>query len=70
MVEVTGAKRILVVEDNPALSKALVDKLTNEGFAVLHARDGEEGFNMALSEKPDLILLDLVMPKVDGTTML
>lgn len=50
--------------------KALVDKFTREGFQVVSARDGEEGLNTALKEKPDIILLDVVMPKMDGMTML
>lgn len=63
-------KRILVVEDEASQRKALVDKLTREDFFVLEARDGEEGLALALKEKPQIILLDLVMPKMDGMTML
>ena len=63
-------KQILVVEDYPPTLRALVDKFTREGFDVLEARDGEEGLELALKEHPDLILLDLKMPKMDGITML
>lgn len=63
-------KRILLVEDEPAIARAMADKLTTEGFTVLRASDGEEGLALATKEHPDLILLDVVMPKMDGMTML
>ena len=63
-------KTILVVEDEISLLNALRDKLTRENFAVLEAKNGEEGLEVALREQPDLILLDIVMPKMDGMTML
>jgi len=63
-------KKILVIEDEPILSKALGDNLAQEGFEVLRALDGEEGLNLALSEHPDLILLDILLPKMDGLTLL
>jgi DNA-binding response OmpR family regulator len=63
-------KRILLVEDEPAIARAMADKLTNEGFAVIQGRDGEEGLALAMKEHPDLILLDVVMPKKDGMSML
>ncbi len=63
-------KRILTVEDEAPLRSALVFKLANEGFEVLSAKNGEEGLQMALSEHPDLILLDIVMPKMDGMKVL
>jgi Response regulator containing CheY-like receiver, AAA-type ATPase, and DNA-binding domains len=61
---------ILIVEDEPSLRDVLRDKLTIEGFAVLQAVDGEEGLEVILREHPDLILLDIMMPKMDGLTML
>ena len=63
-------KKILIVEDEISLLNALRDKLTHENFAVLEAKNGEEGLAVALREHPDLILLDIVMPKMDGMTML
>ena len=63
-------KKILVVEDEISLRKALADKFRREGFAVLEAKDGEEGLAVALKEQPHIILLDIVLPKMDGMTML
>lgn len=61
---------VLVVDDDPIYVKAYQQKLTNSGFEVKVARDGEEGLKIALSEHPDLILLDLMMSKMDGMTMM
>ncbi len=58
------------MEDEAAVSGVLRDNLENEGFEVFIATDGEEGLNMALKEKPDLILLDILLPKIDGTTVM
>ncbi len=58
--------KILIVEDEEILLTALAEELKQEGFDAVGAHDGEEGVAMAASEKPDLILLDLVMPKLDG----
>lgn len=63
-------KTILIVEDETSLRNALRDKLAREGFAVLEAKNGEEGLEVALREHPDLILLDIIMPVMDGMTML
>lgn len=63
------SRRILIVEDDPTLLTALVDKFTREGFMVLGAKDGQEGLDTALREHPDLILLDVVMPVMDGLTV-
>lgn len=63
-------KKILITEDETALRDALKDKLTREGFLVLEAKNGEEGLEIALNKHPDLILLDIIMPKMDGITML
>jgi DNA-binding response OmpR family regulator len=64
------SKKILVVEDELALSQVLSDRFTQEGFDVQTAGDGEEGLKKATSWKPDLVLLDIVMPRMDGMTML
>lgn len=58
--------KVLVAEDDRFLSKAYGTKLKKEGFEVILAINGEEAFLKAKSEKPDVILLDLVMPKKDG----
>lgn len=63
-------KKILIVEDELSLRNALRDKLSRENFAVLEAKNGEEGLEVALREHPDLILLDIIMPVMDGMTML
>lgn len=62
--------KILVVEDDVALLEALETTLASEGFKVAKARDGEAGLTMVKKDKPDLILLDIVMPKMDGITMM
>lgn len=61
---------ILIVEDEKILAEALKDKLESEGFSVLNAYDGSEGLQFAIKKNPDLILLDLLMPKVSGLEML
>ena len=58
--------KILVVEDEEILRTALSEELKQEGFEVAQAKDGQEGVEKALSEKPEIILLDLVMPRLDG----
>jgi DNA-binding response OmpR family regulator len=59
-------ERILVIEDETAMRTALADLLNAEGYRALTAADGERGLERALEEKPDLILLDIMMPKLDG----
>ncbi|MFC1645117.1 response regulator [Patescibacteria group bacterium] len=61
---------VLVIEDDKALREALDEKLGSEGFNIFQARNGEEGLSIALDKKPDLILLDIVMPRMDGISML
>ena len=63
-------KKILIVEDEAPLRNAVSDILTFEGFDVFRAKNGQEGLDLALAEHPDLILLDLMMPVMDGLTML
>lgn len=63
-------KKILIVEDEESMLNALSDYLETQDFATLMARDGEEGLGIALKEHPDLILLDILMPKMDGMIML
>jgi DNA-binding response OmpR family regulator len=58
--------RLLIVEDERAMRTALADLLAAEGYRVLTANDGVSGLERAIAEKPDLLLLDLMMPKLDG----
>ncbi len=58
--------RILIIEDELPMRTALKDVLQAEGYRVLTAADGEAGLERAIAEKPDLLLLDLMMPKLDG----
>lgn len=58
--------RILVVEDNAENSDALSRRLQRRGFEVLIAADGAAGVNMTVAEKPDLVLMDMNMPEMDG----
>src|SRR6266511_2247325 len=58
--------RILIIEDELPMRTALKDVLQAEGYRVLTAADGAAGLERALAEKPDLLLLDLMMPKLDG----
>lgn len=62
--------KILIIDDEPALLNALVDKFTRAGFKVLIAENGKEGLESAFKNQPDLILLDIIMPVMDGITML
>jgi len=59
-------ERILIIEDELPMRTALHDVLVSEDYRVLTASDGEAGLRRALAEKPDLILLDIMMPKLDG----
>jgi len=63
-------KKILIIEDELSLRSVLAEKLKSEGFEVLEAKNGQEGLDFSISQKPELILLDIVMPKMDGLTML
>ena len=61
---------ILIAEDEKPMLKALVDKFTHEGFNVIESKNGEEALKSALQKHPNIILLDLVMPKMDGLVVL
>ncbi|MBI5400761.1 MAG: response regulator [Candidatus Yonathbacteria bacterium] len=63
-------KIILMVEDEVPMLTALADNFAEEGFSVLKAMNGVDGLNLALARHPDLILLDIVMPQMDGFIML
>lgn len=65
-----GARRILLAEDDRFLRKAAAARLRQGGFTVLAAVDGEEAVRVARAERPDLVLLDLIMPKIQGFEVL
>jgi two-component system phosphate regulon response regulator PhoB len=64
-----GAPRILVIEDEPDIVEVLTYNLTREGYQVLSAKDGEEGLRKARQENPSLVLLDLMLPGIDGVEL-
>jgi DNA-binding response OmpR family regulator len=63
-------KKILFIEDESALQKTFGEILAIEGYEMVSALDGETGLKLAQTEKPDLIILDLVLPKLHGFEVL
>jgi DNA-binding response OmpR family regulator len=63
-------KKILIIEDDKFLRLLITRKLNQEGFSVIEALDGEEGLKKVKEERPDLVLLDLILPSVDGFEVL
>ncbi|MEX2052085.1 MAG: response regulator [Candidatus Paceibacterota bacterium] len=61
---------IAIIEDEASQRKALSEKFAREGFKVFEAKDGGEGLKLVLKERPDIILLDIMMPDIDGLTMM
>jgi len=59
-------KKILIVDDDPAFVRLVNQTLTHEGYEVLMADDGQEALRLLFAHKPDLVLLDVVMPRMDG----
>lgn len=68
--EKEGKYRILLIEDDPAISNVVELNLKLDNYDVFLARDGEEGLNMVSESDPDLIILDVMMPKIDGWQVL
>jgi DNA-binding response OmpR family regulator len=66
----TDQKTILIVEDDQSIQTMYKMKLGRAGFHILLANNGQQGLDSALAHHPDLILLDLMMPEMDGETML
>lgn len=64
------SKTILFIEDEQALQKTMGDRLSQEGYEVISALDGEIGLKLAGEKRPDLILLDLILPKIQGLEVL
>ena len=64
------AKKILVVEDDKFLRELIAQKIMKEGYDVIEAVDGEKGAESIRKEKPDLVLLDLILPGIDGFEVL
>ncbi len=65
-----GKKKILIVDDDSALRRLYSVELTTRNFNVVEAADGKEGYSKATTESPDLILLDVMMPQMDGIALL
>ena len=63
-------KKILVIEDDKFLRELIAQKLVKEGYEISEAIDGEEGIKKIKEEKPDLVLLDLILPGIDGFEVL
>ncbi len=68
--KIMNNKKILVVEDETTLQRTMTEYLINEGFQISSALDGEKGVELAKSELPDLIILDIILPKKDGYAVL
>ncbi|HTM68031.1 MAG TPA: response regulator [Candidatus Binatia bacterium] len=66
----SGKKKILVIEDDRLFSDIYAAKFAEEGFDVLLAADGEEGRAKLVAEKPDVVLLDIMLPKITGIDLL
>ena len=63
-------KTILLIEDEEPMLNALAAKFEKEGFTVLKGQDGEEGLKIGLAKRPDIMMVDIIMPKMDGISLL
>ncbi len=63
-------KHVVLIEDDPILSKVLADEFKDAGYEVSQAMDGEEGLQLVRMEHPDIVLIDILMPKMDGIEVL
>ena len=70
MLKQASNKKILLIEDEAMLLEMYTLKFSEGGFKVIQAKDGESGLELAKKEKPTLILLDIIMPKLDGFAVL
>jgi DNA-binding response OmpR family regulator len=61
-----AGERVLIIEDDPAMLRGLKDNFAKKGYRVATANDGEAGYEAALTQKPDLIVLDIMIPKLNG----
>ncbi len=66
----TNKTKVLIVDDEPDLVQTLQDRLEMNGYSIVTASNGREGLERAVEEKPDIILLDVIMPIMDGLQML
>lgn len=62
-------KKVLVIDDDAHIRRIIQIKLKKKGYSVLTAKNGEEGLNMIKAEKPDAVISDINMPKIDGVTL-
>ena len=65
-MEMVVAKKILTIDDDPIFLRLVDQVLSHQGFEVLKAGGGQEGLRLLFTEKPDIVLLDVVMPKMNG----
>lgn len=70
MNDTTTAKKILIADDDKLLRESLARALSDHGYQVVQAADGEEALKLALEHAPDLVITDVMMPKLDGLSML
>ncbi len=62
-------KKVLIIEDEETLTENLADKLHSEGFTIHSAYDGETGLHLVREEIPDLLILDIMLPRLDGLSI-